>query len=197
MTSRRVLLIQGHPDGGAPHLCHALAAAYAQGARDAGHEVREIDVARLDFPLLRSQKDWEKGPLPPSLLQTQGDIHWAEHLVLFFPLWLGGMPALFKAFLEQVARPGFAFKRKTGSAVFTEKGLVGRSARIVVTMGMPVLVYRWYFRAHSVKALERNILGFVGVAPVHETLIGSVASIKAGDAARQLDKLRRLGQRAH
>ena len=39
-------------------------------------------------------------------------------------------------------------------------------------MGMPALVYRWYFRAHSVKSLERNILGFVGIAPVHETLIG-------------------------
>lgn len=196
MTSRRVLLIQGHPDGGAPHLCHALAAAYAQGARDAGHEVREIDVARLDFPLLRSQKDWEKGPPPPSLLQTQGDIHWAEHLVLFFPLWLGGMPALFKAFLEQVARPGFAFKRKTGSAVFTEKGLVGRSARIVVTMGMPALVYRWYFRAHSVKSLERNILGFVGIAPVHETLVGLVDRLGEPGVAQWCAKLRKLGAQA-
>jgi len=195
MTARRILLIQGHPDGGTVHLCHALAAAYAQGARDAGHEVREIDVSRLDFPLLRSQKDWEEGPLPAALLPAQGDIRWAEHLVLFFPLWLGGMPALFKAFLEQVARPGFAFKRKTGSTAFTEKGLAGRSAHIVVTMGMPALIYRWYFRAHSIKSLERNILGFVGVAPVHETLIGSVAHIQAGGAARQLEKLRRLGQR--
>ena len=31
------------------------------------------------------------------------------YLVLFFPLWLGDMPALLKGFLEQVARPGFAF----------------------------------------------------------------------------------------
>lgn len=43
-------------------------------------------------------------------------------------------------------------------------------------MGMPALVYRWYFRAHSLKALERNILGFVGIAPVHETLVGQVES---------------------
>ena len=33
---------------------------------------------------------------------------WAQHLVLMFPLWLGDMPALMKAFLEQVARPGLA-----------------------------------------------------------------------------------------
>ena len=46
------------------------------------------------------------------------------------------------------------------------KGLTGRSARVVVTMGMPALVYRYYFRSHSVKNLERNILGFVGIAPI-------------------------------
>ena len=63
-------------------------------------------------------------------------------------------------------------------------------------MGMPALVYRWYFRAHSVKALERNILGFVGIAPVHETLIGQVDGLD--DAARQrwLNRLKELGRRA-
>jgi hypothetical protein len=28
-------------------------------------------------------------------------------------------------------------------------------------MGMPAAVYRWFYRAHSLKSLERNILGFV------------------------------------
>jgi len=30
-----------------------------------------------------------------------------------------------------------------------KKLLKGRSARIAVTMGMPALVYRWYFDAYS------------------------------------------------
>jgi putative NADPH-quinone reductase len=196
MTAKRIVLIQGHPDANVPHLCQALATAYAAGAEDAGHTVRWIRVAELDFPLLRSQQAWEQGALPAALQQAQTDIRWAEHLVLFFPLWLGDMPALLKGFLEQVARPGFAFERETAGATFTKKGLTGRSARVVVTMGMPALVYRWYFRAHSVKSLERNILGFVGIAPVHETLIGMVGNFKAKDASRWLAKLRRLGQRA-
>ena len=37
--SRRILLIQGHPDATRAHLCHALADAYAEGAREAGHLV--------------------------------------------------------------------------------------------------------------------------------------------------------------
>lgn len=60
-----------------------------------------------------------------------------------------------------VARPGFAFSTE-GKNPLSKKGLTSRSARVVVTMGMPAAIYRWYFQAHSIKSLERNILGFVG-----------------------------------
>ena len=74
-------------------------------------------MAQLDFPLLRSQHDWHHTPLPPTLVTAQQDILWAQHLVLLFPLWMGDMPALLKGFLEQVARPGFAFEQdKPGAA---------------------------------------------------------------------------------
>ncbi|MGY4829095.1 NAD(P)H-dependent oxidoreductase [Sphaerotilaceae bacterium SBD11-9] len=194
-TPRRVLILQGHPDASQPHFCHALAAAYAEGAAAAGHEVRTITVADIDFPLLRSKQAWDSGSLPSALLPAQEAIAWAQHIVLVFPLWLGGMPALVKGFLEQVARPGFALAKGEGAAM-AKKLLTGRSARIVVTMGMPALVYRWYFRAHSLKALERNILGFVGVAPIHETLVGLVEGMDAKARSKCLDKLRALGRLA-
>jgi putative NADPH-quinone reductase len=193
-TPRRILLLQGHPDSGASHFGHALEEAYAQGAAGAGHEIRRTDVASLEFPLLRSQSEWQHGSLPEGLREAQTAIGWAEHIVIFFPLWLGGMPALLKGFLEQVARPGFAF-RGQGANPFTQKALGGRSARVVVTMGMPSLVYRWYFRAHSVKALERNILGFVGISPIRETLIGSVEAIDAGARSKWLARLSDIGAR--
>ena len=193
--STQVLLIQGHPDPAGGHLCHALAQAYGDGARAASHEVRTLDVAQLDFPLLRSQHAWTHEPLPPALAPAQEAIRWADHLVFIFPLWLGGMPALLKGFLEQVARPGFALARDAKNPL-KAKLLQGRSARLVVTMGMPALVYRYYFRAHSIKALERNILGFVGIAPIEETLIGSVESLDDAARARWLDKLCALGRAA-
>jgi putative NADPH-quinone reductase len=195
MKNKRVLILQGHPDTTEPHFCHALASAYAEGAGAAGHEVRTVTVAALEFPLLRSKQDWDKGALPSSLAQAQEDIAWAEHIVLVFPLWLGGMPALVKGFLEQVARPGFAFGKPDGLKIAT-KLLTGRSARVVVTMGMPALIYRWYFRAHSLKALERNILGFVGIGPIHETLVGMVEGLDDTARGAWLDKLRALGRRS-
>ena len=95
--AQRILIIQGHPDGKVPHFCHALAQAYAQGAREAGHQIESVDVARLDFPLLRSKSDWDHGAPPPSLAAAQEAVQQAQHLVILFPLWLGGMPALLKA----------------------------------------------------------------------------------------------------
>jgi putative NADPH-quinone reductase len=192
---RRIAIVQGHPDAGSPHFGVALAGAYAAAATAAGHAVRTITPASLDFPLLRSAHEYEHGELPASLHQAQADIGWAEHLVLAFPLWLGDMPALLKGFLEQIARPGFAF-RKDADNPFGMKALTGRSARVVVTMGMPALVYRYYFRAHSVKNLERNILGFVGFAPIHATLIGSVEAMTDASRSRWLTKLAALGRAA-
>ena len=43
-----------------------------------------------------------------------------------------------------------------------------------MTMGMPGFVYRWYFAAHALKLLRRNILQFVGIKPVRSTIYGGV-----------------------
>ena len=75
------------------------------GAAKGGHTVRWINVAELDFALLRSREDWERGEPPSAIKACQEDIRWADHLVFIFPLWLGGLPALFKGFLEQTLRP--------------------------------------------------------------------------------------------
>lgn len=191
--SKRILIIQGHPDASQPHLCHALASSYNVGAQSAGHAVKHVNVAELDFPLLRSQEEFETSAVPISLKPVQNDLLWAEHLVIFFPLWAGDMPALLKGFFEQLMRPSFSGEH---TSFFDKKVLSGRTARVVVTMGMPAIIYRWYFRAHSVKSLKRNLLGIVGIAPVHETLIGMTGNMKPADATKWLIKLKRLGERA-
>lgn len=188
----RITIVQGHPDPAGGHYGHALAQAYAGGAEAAGHEVRTIGVTELDFPLIRTRKEWEGELYPDSIRRAQDAVRWANHLVIVYPLWLGSMPALLKGFLEQVMRPGLAFSKVEAGTPW-KKLLTGRSARIVVTMGMPALVYRWYFGAHSLKSLERNILGFVGIGPIRETLIGMVEACSAARREKWLKKLRALG----
>ena len=190
---KRIAIIQGHPDADKTHLCHGLADAYGAAAEDAGFEVRWIRIAELNFPLIQSRRDFEHGERPACIREAQEVIQWSEHMLLVYPLWLGTMPALMKAFLEQVFRYDFAFEPKSNGRY--ENKLTGRSARVVVTMGMPALAYRWYFRAHSLKSLERNILKFAGISPVRETLFGMVENVDEKRRARWLDKMRALGAR--
>lgn len=192
--ARRIAIIQGHPDPAGGHLGHAIAEAYAEGALGAGHTVRTIAVASLDFPLLRSQADFEAGPVPPAIAGAQEVLAWADHWLIVHPLWLGEMPALLKAFLEQALRPGFAFRYRAKG--LPERLMAGRSAHIIVTMGMPAFAYRWFFLAHGLRSLKRNILGFVGLGPIRDTLVGGVGGLSREQAGRLLAHIREAGARA-
>ncbi len=192
---KHILIVQGHPHSGGRHLCHALADSYEFGAREAGFKVDTLDVGALDFPILRSGEEWTSEDAPEGLKDAQQQILNADHLVFIYPLWLGTMPALLKAFLEQAVRPGMIKGDKAGLAHMRTL-LKGKSARIIVTMGMPALAYRLFFRMHSVKTLQRNILGFVGVGPVFTTLIGLVDKMKPARADKLMDQMKQLGRSA-
>ncbi|MFU0504653.1 NAD(P)H-dependent oxidoreductase [Pseudaminobacter sp. NGMCC 1.201702] len=194
---RRILVIVGHPDSNPKRLCRALADSYAEGARSAGHEVRQIDIAKLDIPLLRSVEEFQHGMIPPDLRDAAEAIKRAEHIVFVFPLWLGTMPALLKAFLEQIMRPGLAFAYpETGKDGFAKTLLKGRSARVLVTMGMPAPIYRLWYLGHGIAGMRRNILNFVGISPVRETLYGLVEAVSDARRKKWIAAVRTLGERA-
>lgn len=191
---KQILIVQGHPDPDRAHLGYALASAYGAAARGAGHEVSEIDVASIEFPIVRTAADFFEGEPPASIRVCQEKIAQAQHVVFFYPLWLGDMPALLKAFLEQTFRPHFNGKL-TKIGPFS-RPLRGRSARVVVTMGMPAFVYRRLFGAHSLRSFERNVLGFGGFRPVRHTIVGAVEAGGARRKARRLRAMERLGRQA-
>lgn len=189
--TRNILIIQGHPDPDEHHFCHALADAYASGAEEAGHALRRVEVAKLRFSLLRSKQQFDEEPVTKALMPAQEAIGWADHIVIVYPLWLGTMPALLKGFLEQVLRPGFAFIIEGKG---WRKNLKGKTARIVVTMGMPAFIYRFYFGAHGLRNLKRNILHFSGIKPARATLIGMVEALSEAKRDKWLEKLAAFGR---
>lgn len=193
MEKRRILLIDGHPDADAERYLHALTRAYAEGARNGGHEVRCIIVSSLQFQLLATAADFQHGTPPDCIAAAQRDVQWADHVVLLFPLWLGSMPAKLKGFLEHLLRPGFAF---SPGKRLPQKLLAGKSARIVVTMGMPALFFRWYYRAHGLRSVERNILAFCGFRPVRSSIVGMVEGMTQRRRGRWLSRMTGYGRLA-
>lgn len=192
MGGRRILILDGHPDPDPGRYCHALASAYARGAAGAGHVIHRVNLAELDFPVLASRRDWESETPCPAIVALQDELTWAEHVVIIYPLWLGSAPARLKALLEQAFRPAFAFG---GQAAAPGAGrLKGRSARIVVTMGMPGLIYRTVFFGHSLKALKRGVLALVGFGPVRDTVLGGIETRR--DREGLLKRMAAMGARA-
>lgn len=191
---KNILVIQAHPDGSTRHYCHALAEAYANAALAAGHDVTMINLGETDVPILRSKAEWEStDQLPAFVTNAQKVVEEADHLVFIYPLWLGTMPALLKAWLEQVFRSGFVFNVVRGGKAW-EARVGGQTARVVVTMGMPALFYNLFYFAHSLRSFERNILKFSGIKPVRTSLIGSVDAKDGKQREKWLETMARFGR---
>jgi putative NADPH-quinone reductase len=188
-----VCIIQGHPHAGGKHLCHAIAEAYADGAKLAGARVRRIDIGAMDLPLLRDPDDFPAAP-PAPVVSAQQAIKGSDHLVVIYPLWLGTMPAAVKAFFEHLARKNFAIATDAEGG-WPRQMLKGKSARVIVTMGMPATAYKLFFGAHGVRGFESGILGMAGIKPIRETLIGGVGGFSRSQTEAVLARMRRLGQR--
>ena len=119
---------------------------------------------------------------------------WADHVVILYPLWLGSMPALLKALLEQVLRPGFAYSTlKLGK--WPVKFLSGKTARIVITMGMPAPIYRWYFRATACAACSGTFSSSSASGPSarRSSAMSQASARRAHAVARRFARPRALG----
>jgi hypothetical protein len=60
---------------------------------------------------------------------------------------------------------------------------------------MPAAAFRLWFGAHGLKALKRNILAFVGIRPVRDTLIGNIEGLRPERLQAWLASVEALGAR--
>ena len=189
----KIMIVVGHPQR--TTLCEALGQAYARGAAAAGHDAKLFLLSGMSFDAILHDGYRKVQPLEPDLQAAYETLAACDHLVLIFPLWCGDMPALLKGFIERILQPDLIARENTENAmdwnIFANK-----SARIVMTMGMPVSIYRWWYRGHALKLLTRNILHFIGIKPVRHTLYGMIATSKPAARERWLRDLEALGKTA-
>ena len=191
---KTVCVIDGHPDPDPDRLIHALCNAYQDGAVKAGHHLTTIRIADLAVCPLETKASFTDPPDP--LIQSERDkIRQADHVMLAFPLWLGSMPSKTRAFFEQAARDSFFLATDQGNR-WPRRFMKGKSARIVVTMGMPALAYRTLMGSASLRAVERGILGISGFKPIRHTIIGGVEDVEPNKCEQWFEDMRVLGGNA-
>ncbi len=186
----KILLINGHPDKESYN--YALAEAYKKGALASKAEIRQINIGELDFNPNLEFGYRKRTELEPDLIHAQESIKWANHIVWFYPLWWGSVPAIMKGFLDRVLLPGFAFQKREGS-VWWDKLITGKTSRIICTMDQPTWYYRWINKRPSHVAMKKLTLNFIGIKKVTITSIGPLRLSKPEFREKWLAKIEKLG----
>ena len=190
---QKIMIVVGHSQQAS--FCSVLGSAYKKGAEEAGHKAQVFNLSQMTFdPILREGFHREQ-PLEPDLRAAYEALAACDHLVLIFPLWCGDMPAILKGFIERILQPDLIARQNTEAAmnwnIFKNK-----TARIIMTMGMPVSVYRFWYGGHALKLLTRNILHFVGIKPVRQTLFGMIGTSKPEKRESWVREVEILGRTA-
>ncbi len=122
--------------------CHPVAESFAgaahktvlQALADAGHEVTDVDLYAENFnPAMSRQErlDYQNTSRNERLVKKYDDqLVTAETLVLVYPAWWYGMPAMLKGYFDRVWLPGVAFDVLPDGTVSTDR--LKRLRRIIV-----------------------------------------------------------------
>jgi putative NADPH-quinone reductase len=88
----------------------ALCRAAVEAAREAGHDVRLIDLHEVGFDPVMGAEERRgytgEGPVPADLVPHVGALQWAEGVILVYPTWWYAQPAILKGWMDRVWRPG-------------------------------------------------------------------------------------------
>lgn len=150
-----ILWIHAHPEPRS--LGGMLAAEGSRGLRESDHDVTVSDLYAMrwnpvvdaaDFghdPARRlrvaaaSRRAHEAGELSPDIAAEQEKLRWAEAVVVQFPLWWLGPPAILKGWLDRVLVHGFGYgvaDPATGRVRrYGDGELAGKRALVVTTIG--------------------------------------------------------------
>lgn len=112
----RVLVVYAHPD---PESFMAAACARATAVLElAGHDVRSTDLYADGFEAAMSADERRTHHVPgvaPDLQRYADDLRWAEALVLVYPTWWSGFPAVLKGWVDRVWVAGVAWELPEGA----------------------------------------------------------------------------------
>lgn len=127
----RVLVVYCHPNP--ESLVAAAKDRVLAGLSTAGHEVRLTDLYAEGFRPELSADERRRHLAPgvaPEIEPHADDLRWAEAIVLVYPTWWSGQPAMLKGWMDRVWASGVAWTLPDGAA--RPKPLLSGIRRIVI-----------------------------------------------------------------
>jgi NAD(P)H dehydrogenase (quinone) len=189
----RVLVLFAHPlaDSFAAALHHAVVEALSE----AGHEVDDCDLYATGFdPVMTAPERSAHNTANPDFSAVESHVERlraADAVVLCFPVWWYGMPAILKGYFDRVWVNGVAFHLRAGGKI--EPGLHRlKKLGLVATYGAP-----WWLIKLVLRDPVRGVIhtGIRGLCTRHVKTrflaLYSIESKSSADTTRFLDKVRR------
>ncbi len=192
MKTKKITILLGHPDKETK--CGSLADAYEKGAKEAGHEVKRINIGDLKFDPILHKGYKEIQNLEPDLAAVQEAIKWCDHFVVFYPAWWSTMPALLKGMFDRMWLPGFGYHFNHNGIGWT-KLLKGRSASVFVTSDSHPLFTR-FLMGDTTNEIKMGILWFSGFSPIKIHKIGPLKNIVPEKLKKWQDRAFNWGKKA-
>ncbi|HEX8961807.1 MAG TPA: NAD(P)H-dependent oxidoreductase [Rhodocyclaceae bacterium] len=157
----RCLVVAAHPLGDS--LCAGTAAKAAAALEDGGHEVQVEDLYESGFsPALTSgeRRSYYRPPFDDSAVRPQIErLLSAEGLVLVFPTWWFGMPAMLKGWFDRVWAPGVAYDHADDLGPIRPRLLGLRKTMAITSLGAPWWVDRLVMRRPVGRQFKTALLG--------------------------------------
>ena len=191
MEKKKIFILLGHPDKETKS--GYFADSYEMGAKEAGYEVKRVNIGDLKFDPILHKGYKEIQELEPDLLMVQENIKWCEHFVIFYPSWWSTMPSLLKGMFDRMWLPCFAFNFNKKGFGWT-KHLKGKSALVVVSSDSHPIIAR-LLMGDSTNEIKKGILKFAGFSPVRILKVGPLKNISQEKKEKWAKKLFELGKR--
>jgi NAD(P)H dehydrogenase (quinone) len=157
----KCLVVLAHPLEDS--LCRALARTAIDALRAAGHEVEVEDLYASNFApaLTAAERSSYYGPaFDAAAVQAQADrLLAAEALVLVFPTWWFGFPAILKGWFDRVWAPGVAYDHASDLGPIRPRLHELRRALAITSLGSPWWVDRFVLGRPVRRTLKTALLG--------------------------------------
>lgn len=186
-----ILIIYAHPNQHSFN--RAILETVDATLRERGHATRIHDLYHMQFDCVLDGEDllrnW-RGNLADDVQREQGAVRWAQGLVLIYPIWWFGPPAMLKGWIDRVFTRKFAFDI---GAEGMQGLLTHQRALILNTLGGDEATYqqeRWH--ELLVRPIAEGVLGACGVNKIVHRAFYQVPSISQAERQVMLDEVRAL-----
>jgi NAD(P)H dehydrogenase (quinone) len=157
----KCLVVTAHPLS--QSLCHTLAQQAMNVLKSTGHEVLHEDLYAQQFPAALTSEErssYYANAYDLRAIEAQRKrLVEAEALVLCFPTWWFGFPAILKGWFDRVWGPGIAFDHAADLSAIQARLIHLRHVLAITSLGSPWWVDRWVMRQPVQRVLKTAILG--------------------------------------